>query len=279
VPDISKKYVPDDRLDPGIPKGVFSGTQYESFLRCGRAYEFSYIKNIKRPPAGAMIRGTTVHRGAEEAHRHIIAHKKLPDIQEIQAVVSDAFDKEVKENEVIEWDEGENPGRVKDSAIRSYGVYHRLALPKVRPVAAEQPFVLYLDSTPVLGFIDLIDQAGERIVIDGEEAPGTLVVADLKVTQKSWSQTDIDRKPQFTLYSLATGIPSVRVDNLVQLKAGPDFKQLHGQRGHQDHQVLMEHMSETIGLIKKGVFPMTSIDNWMCSQTWCGYWSMCRGRR
>ncbi len=269
--------VPPEKLDPKLPKGTFSYSQYGLYQRCPKAYEFAYIKNLKLPPAGPQYKGIVIHRGVEEAHRAVILNGAVPKLAQSQAVVADAFE-EGKE-EVASWDDDINEGRAKDAAIRGYTAYHLSALPKVNPVAAEQPFVFYLDSMPVTGYIDLIDRKVERIEGTDVDDPGTLIVADLKVSKASWSQADLDKDPQFTLYSRVTGITTVRVDNLVQLKNGPEFKQKTAKRDGRTHLILLEHMAETAALIKAGVFPKTSIDHWSCSENFCGYWKLCRGRK
>jgi hypothetical protein len=267
--------VPEDKKDPDLPKGTFSYSQYALYQKCPKAYEFSYVKNIKNPPSGLSFKGQIVHKGAEAAHRAKQAQSPL-ELEAGKAIVADEFER--GKEEVLEWEEGEDEGKAKDLTVRTYQTYHLKALPKVQPEAVEQPFVLYLDSVPVVGYIDLIDRVGGS-VHDGVEDLGLPVVADLKMSRQSWSQADLDKDPQFTLYSKVTGIPTVRVDNLVTLKNGPEFKQQTATRDRRHHLVVLEHIAETVDLVKKGIFPKTQIDSWACSEKWCGYWKMCRGRK
>lgn len=274
--DKRQQIVPPEKLDKEMPRGTFSHSQYGLYQNCPKAYYFRYVMGFSTPPAAAAHKGKSVHSGVEAAHLHKMRTKDLPNLEEMKAVVADAFDDEEK-NE-IDWGET-TEGAIKDSAIKTYAVYHNQALPRVNPEAAEKGFVFYLDYTPVVGYIDLIDRVTEENVNSEVEDPGKLVVADLKVTGKTWSQSKIDTSTQFTLYSRVMGIPDVRVDNIVALKSGPTLKQLTSKRDGRTHLQLLEHMSETIGLIKKGVFPMTSFDNWMCGAQWCGYWNICRGKK
>lgn len=259
--------LPEGFADPKLPRGTFSSSQYGLYKKCPTAYEFSYVQGIKIPPSGIMVTGTSIHAGAEAAHLHVMEKKALPDVEEIKAVAADHFEQE-KET-VGQWEDGHDAGTTKDKVVRGYEVYHRKALPLVRPVAAEQLFVKKVGTVPTIGYIDLIDAP----------VAGGLAVADLKTGSSSWSQDDIDRDPQFTLYSLVTGIPVVRVDNLVFLKAGPDYKSKSGARDAAAHRNLVEDYEETADLIKEGVFPKAPLDSWACSPKWCGYWSMCRGRK
>lgn len=267
--------VPPEKLDLKMPKGTFSHSQYSLYQSCGKAYYFRYVMGFSTPPAAAAHKGKSVHAGVEHAHLHKMATHDIPNLEEMKAVVADSFDEGKDE---IQWGE-DSEGKVKDAAINNYAVYHHKALPKVNPEAAEKGFVFYLDSTPVVGYIDLIDRVTEENVAGDIEDPGKLVIADLKVSGRSWSQNDADKSTQFTLYSRVMGIPTVRVDNLVTLKSGPTFKQLTSKRDGRTHLNLLEHMVETVDLIKKGVFPKTSFDNWMCGERWCGFYGICRGKK
>ena len=267
--------VPADKLDLKMPKGTFSHSQYNLYQNCPKAYYYRYVMGFSSPPAAAAHKGKSVHAGVEQAHLHKMATKEIPNVDAMKAFVSDSFD-EGKDD--IDWGE-QSEGKVKDAAINNYAVYHYTALPKVNPEAAEKAFVFYLDSTPVVGYIDLIGRVTEENINSEVEDPGKLVVADLKVSGRSWSQADVDKSTQFTLYSRVMGIPTVRVDNLVTLKAGPVFKQLTSQRDGRTYLNLLEHMTETVDLIKKGIFPKTSLDNWMCGDRWCGYFAICRGKK
>ena len=60
-------------LDPVLPGGAFSHSQYDTFKACGRSYEFKYIKGRKSPPSPAMARGTAIHAAIEAALRAKVA--------------------------------------------------------------------------------------------------------------------------------------------------------------------------------------------------------------
>ena len=259
--------LPNGFADPKLPRGTYSASQYGLYKNCAKAYEFSYVEGIKNPPSGVMLTGTSVHAGAEASHLRIIETQKMPSLEEAKAIVGDYFDAE--KDTVEKWDEGLDAGTTKDRALGAYAAYHNNGLKAVKPIAAEQLFMKKIGTVPTIGYIDLIDAPN----------PGQLVVADMKTGKAAWSQTDLEKDPQFTLYSLATGILDVRLDNLVFLKAGPKFSQKTAKRDAQAQAVLVEDYEETTDLIKRGIFPKTSIDSWMCGPQYCGYHSMCRGRQ
>ena len=265
--------IPDDLKDPGLPTGLFSHSQYGAYKRCPKSYEFRYVQGLKIPPGASMFRGTAVHAGAEAAHEHIIAKATIPLLDEMRSVVSDAFEK--GKEEVQDWD-GEEPGAVKDESIRLYQKYHQENLPKLRPVAAEEGFAVRVGTVPVQGFIDLV----ERHVGFGAPKPDDpYIVADLKTSSSKWSAGDVEKDTQLTLYSIVRQTPFVRIDNLVSLKAGPTFHRLNASRDRTAQSVFIEDLEESVDLVKRGIFPKTQIDSWACNARWCGYWSMCRGRK
>lgn len=279
--------MPDDFTDKRLPKGRFSHSQYSKYKNCPKAYEFRYVQGHKGPSHGMMYKGVVIHRGAEFAlnakikmREHVLtdpadiqAHR-VTALREAEAIVADAFDKEV--DTVAHWGDDGTSGRAKDSTIQAYQAFHLGALPTANPVAVEKAFAAWVGTVPMIGYIDLID----RVQLFGDkDDPGTEVVADLKYSGASWSQADIDKDPQFTLYSLVEKKAAVRVDNLVSLKKGPVFKQFTGVRTEHDKAVLVEDIEETVDLIGRGIFPKTSIDSWACSERWCDAWELCRGKK
>lgn len=263
-----------DLIDKGLPTGIFSASQYSTFKKCGEAYQRRYIKKVASATNGSMFRGTLVHAGAEAAHVHMIENKAIPALEQMKAVISDEFDRESKD---VDWGE-EKSGEVKDAALSSYTLYHRTALPTINPVAAEKHFAAKVGIVPVQGYIDMIDFV-RGPTLAGVEDPGTMVVMDMKTSTTSWSQSKLDKDPQFTLYSVVEHTPFVRVENLVQLKAGPKLVRLSASKDAATRRALIEDMEESVDLIKKGIFPKAPIDSWACTEDWCPYWKECRGRK
>lgn len=254
-------------LDPVLPGGAFSHSQYDTFKACGRSYEFKYIKGRKSPPSPAMARGTAIHAAIEAALRAKVAGSAV-DLQAQVSLVSDAFDKAAQD---IQWND-ESPGKTKDVALALYRTYHVMALPRMNPVAVEDPFVVKVGVVTVRGIIDLVDHEKEH---PGD--PGRLVVADLKTSGAKWSQPDVDRDAQLSLYTAVKRQTFARIDNLVSTKT-PAYHRLPTVRGPADHRNIVEDYEQTVDLIKKGVFPMAPMDSWKCNERWCAHWSVCRGR-
>jgi hypothetical protein len=272
--------VQNDFLDPKLPKGFFSNSQYNSWLICGRAYEFKYVQQISTPDYASTSRGNAVHAGVE----HVLKAKmagKVPNVEEGREVVSRTFDEKAKG--VLDWGD-EDPGKTKDLALDLYKAYATYALPKINPVGIEKGFAKKIGDVPMVGWIDLIDEQYAIPVAglspeDAALAPKRRITADLKTGKAKWSETEVAKDPQLTLYSHVEGTPDVRIDQLIAHKKAPTFLQAESTRSPRDVEILVDHVNEVADLVRKGVFPKTEIDNWACNKDHCSFYHLCRGKK
>ena len=267
---------PEGFHDDRLPKGTFSYSQYSAYKKCAAAYELKYVKGLPSPGNVRMARGVAIHSLVEQALRkkmrgEVVKHEEL--FSETTDVVKDAF------GDIADW-EGTDEKAATQAVRDAYSTYHVYALPKLNPVAVEQPFAVKVADVPMVGYIDVVDLVpiADGVADETGEVPSRQVVVDLKTTEKTWSQDQVDRSPQLSLYAAATGIPDVRIDMLVQLKKGTEYRSVNGTRSHTAVEVFKEDLAETADLIKKGIFPKAAIDSWGCAKDWCSYWSICRGR-
>lgn len=266
-------------LDTKLPKGFFSNSQYNSWLICGKAYEFKYVQQISTPDYASTSRGNAVHAGAEFMLRAKLA-KKPATVEEGLEVVSTTFDEKAKG--VLDWGD-EEPGKVKDLAIRLFKTYTTYGLPKINPVAIEEGFAKKIGDVPMVGWIDLVDeqpaiQVPGMTAEDAALAPKRLVTADLKTSKAKWSEKEVALDPQLTLYSFIKGTPDVRIDQLIDHKKAPTFIQAESTRTPRDAAILVDHVNEVADFVKKGIFPKTTIDNWACNKDHCSFYHLCRGK-
>jgi len=267
----------EDFFDSGLPKGVFSPSQFGMYRRCPRQYEYRYLKDLILAPGVSLVKGSAIHRGAEMVHKHTIKHGKPMEIEAATQNVSDELDKKTKEIE--DW-EGIDPVKFKDNALGNFRVYYAQAVPVIRPVAAEKTFALKIGIVPVRGVIDLIDQIpGEYSIGDDPEQPPPMVelVSDLKTGSKLWSPQRIAHDPQLTFYSIVEKSEFVRIDFLLDQKSGSRYEPKRSLRGVNDRRLLIEDLEEVVYLIKQGVFPRCDCTSWVCTPDFCGYYQKCRG--
>lgn len=268
---------PENFLDPGLPKGVISPSQFDMYRRCPRQYKYRYIDGIIAPPGVAMARGTAVHSGAEATHQHTIDHGKPLDVEAAVQEVAESFEKSI---ERVKFEEGEVPGKEKDRAIHNFRVYYAQAVPLIHPVAAEKTFAKKIGTVPVRGVIDLIDQVPDipDVRADPDQPPALIeVVSDLKVTGRIWPDQKLEQAPQLTFYAIVEDTPRVRIDFLLDQKSGTRYEPKRTLRTVNAKRLLVEDLEEVVHLIKKGIFPRCDPTGWNCTNRFCGYYAECRG--
>lgn len=269
--------------DDGLPRKVFSNSQFERYRKCPRQYMYAYVQGLVKPPGIALIKGSSVHKGAEMVHLQTIETGEPMSLEEASQHVSDTFDKEAKK--VEDWTlngEDVKPDFVKERTIFNFQTYYREAVPAIKPVAAEKTFAVKIGTVPMVGVIDLIDAVpGEHTVDDDPDAPppDIEVVADLKCTGRMWPDAKVRESGQLTLYTMVERIDRARVDFLLDQKSGTHYKTKKTTRTLTDKRVLTEDVEQVVDLIKKGIFPRCdpTLTNWVCTPKWCGYYDICKG--
>lgn len=276
--------VPDDFKDPSLPTGLFSHSQYNSWLICGKAYEYKYVKKTTTPEYVATSAGSAVHAGIEHALINKMAGKIVP-FEEGRDLVRKIIQEKAKL--IVDWgvggDEAMNVEKLESKAERLYRAFHTYALPVVNPVAIERGFAKRLGDVPVIGYVDMVDEQPALIVpgMTPEEAalaPMKRITVDFKTARAKWSKAQLDTNTQLTMYAFVEGTPHVRVDQFVDLKSGPVYHRGESTRNAVDAEVLVDHLNQVADFVRKGVFPMTDIGSWACNSDHCSFWTLCRGK-
>ncbi|HKM80171.1 MAG TPA: PD-(D/E)XK nuclease family protein [Candidatus Acidoferrum sp.] len=149
-----------------------------------------------------------------------------------------------------------------------------------------------------------LDLAGEQdvvetIIADPEKFPlleGTLptglVIRDTKTSGKSPTKSYMDGNQnggiaddsdQLTTYALASLVLDGRLPNLMALDylvytpARHDTKYVPTKttRDMNDVNTFLNRFSNAVHAYRRGIFVPAKADWWGCSETYCGYWSMC----
>jgi hypothetical protein len=284
-----------------LPKKYGSHSQISMYLRCPRQYYLRYVCDHKRPPGVAMCLGSGTHSAVEKTHHHLVDHKVPAPTEELLDCFSDSFEKASEDLESAAWEkEGTTEGAMKDIGTRLVRIYNEKYAASVRPQVLivdgqevrgiEKKFEVDVAGVPMLGFIDLIDtndassttSDAERALLlkNGTDVPEAMrtVIADFKTRAKTASQADVDGDLQLTLYSFAMKIPAVRFDLLLKQKV-PKFKRVSALRQEVDHLWMKEVVHGVASAITAGVFPPCDPTAWACSEKWCGFWHMCRGKK
>jgi len=272
----------DDLFSQALPRGYLSVSQVMQYTKCGEAYRRRYVLEQRIPSNYFMVQGRGVHKAAESLHLSIIGGHPIS-AEEMVQVYADLHDAEIVDAETKEEGDAADPGRIKDMGVQLTRKYHRVALgvdrdaktgrpvPAVKPIAAEQVFRVRLkpensEPIPFLGVIDLVEETS---------------ISDLKTKKKAASQTEADNSIQLSIYAHVTGVPHVRLDQLVKpTKTLPvRFLRTESCRDKRETMHALDVVAEVAQDIAAGRFRRTNPENWWCTEKWCPYWGDCRGRK
>lgn len=249
-----------------LPKNHLSVSQVGMYLRCPKSYEWRYVKDIIRPPKATLAEGSVIHKVLEMAHKEKKRSKQPAGLDAMLDAYHQYWQDQKSEMEY----EDETDDEIVRRDEQFIRLYHKDFVPKIVPAVVEFQFLLPFTefNIPVTGYVDLID--------DGEE-DGFSTIVDHKVVSKSKSQGEVDNDMQLSLYTYATGLPKARFDMFVKTKS-PKISTIKTIRNSRSVSWVETIFSEVAQAISKGVFPPCNPVSWECSEKFCGYYSLCRGK-
>lgn len=237
-------------------------SEIQSFLKCGKAWEYRYVMGIKTPPRAALTVGSSVDAGVTRNLIQKIETKKDLPINEVLDVYSTDF--EIRSTET-EWAE-DDKGAQKDMGAKLITLHHEKIAPKIVPATVQEKFIIETDAGFNIGG-----------TIDLTEVDGT--VADTKTSKTKYSEDAVAMAYQPAMYDFAyealTGkkAKAFRFDVLIKptKTKAPDFQQIEGQVTQEDRAWLFDSISNMDKAIKAGVTLPAPDGSWWCSKDWCGY--------
>lgn len=250
-----------------------SYSRINTYTMCPERYRRRYVLGEIVPPGVSLIRGTSVHKGAEHNHRQkIMSHIDLKKSEILEIVDAEFDNRKNKEGFMLTKDEqsrgaGIVLGEAKDTAISLGGLYSDKLAPLIQPAMAEEKIVITLPNE--IEMTSILDLATVRDEI-----------LDIK-TGKRKNQDDVDNDRQLTFQGLmfkaktkrepaAVGF-GVLVDN-----KEPDLQLLQSTRNIEDYQALINTINEAIKGIQAGIFPPANDGYWGCDPRYCGYALTCK---
>lgn len=252
-----------------MTKPKYNQSELKAYLKCGKLWEFRYVRGIKAPPSSALTVGSCVDAAvSSNLAQKVESGSDLP----TEAVLDRFSDEFETRRSETEWGD-ENPGQQKDVGIRLTELHHREVAPRIQPETVQESFVIETD-----GGYDL------HGTIDHVERDGTVV--DTKTSRMAYEPNAIARSFQPALYDFAyeatRGKPAAgfRYDVLVKPTSAraPRLQQVAGQVTREDREWLFDAMNQVHRAIRSGVALPAPEGSWYCSRKWCGYWNICKGK-
>lgn len=246
---------------------IYSQSEINTFLKCGKQWEFRYVMGLKTAPRAALTLGKSVDRGVTA---NLIEKIKTGNLLPLEAVLdaySSEFDRSKPETE---WGE-DDAGQQKDMGVKLVTLHHEQIAPKIEPAAVQENFEIETDQGYSLtGTLDVLEK--------------NLTVVDTKTSKKAYSETAVEEEIQPALYDFAvealSGKPSpgFRFDVLIKTKV-PRVQQVSGKVSPQAREFLFESINQMHKAVEAGVTLPAPAGAWWCSKEWCGYWSRCKGKK
>lgn len=246
-------------------------SEINTYLKCGKMWEFRYVKGIKNPPRGAMILGSSVDRAVSLS---LVAKKHGGEIseQEAMAIAADTIE-ELAVDAVF--DEDAPKDEIKDHAVALSSLHHRLVLPNIQPVTIQEEFIIELDG----GY----DVGGTLDVVDDKE-----IIRDTKaVARTSVGRYDSFRAMQPAMYDFA--YEAIRGKKAAGFaydllkrptkKIAPEYEERKSVITLDDREWLFDAIDATHKGVQAGVAVPAPEGSWYCSEKWCGYWNICKGKK
>lgn len=138
---------------------TISDSMVNSYMRCARAFEYRYIKNLKIAPSWA-ITGRSAHAAEEANYKQKLESFKDLSVADAKDIAATEFDAAlVNPTDEIIWDKDEHPGMAKDRTVIGVETYHLNIAPQVQPILVEEKVELVLPwGTKMTGRMDVVDQ-------------------------------------------------------------------------------------------------------------------------
>lgn len=241
-----------------------SASSINDYLDCGLLYKLGRIDKYKPEfKADALEFGSTIHRVLEEIYQQKMVGIDLT-IKEIHELFEKIWTQTAKGRDDIQYAEGKSfetlllEGK---ELLTTY--YHKRPINSFQVLAIEEPFSFMVEGCPVpiIGAIDLVE----------DDSSSTVIITDFKTSGRAYSNDEVDRNFQLTIYQLAAKANGytdreilLRFDCLIKTKT-PKFEQYYTTRSETDEIRAIKKIGEVWKGISKGVFiPNDSVSNWKC---------------
>jgi putative RecB family exonuclease len=251
-----------------------SASSINDYIDCSLLYKLGRIDKL--PPefrSDSLEFGSAIHKVLEAYYRNKLEGTSLS-AKELHEIFEREWRERAEGKDDIKYAEGKNFESLLLEGKELLAAYYNKIQDdnQLKVIGVEEPFSFNLDGCPVpiIGSIDLVEQ----------DDSGTLIITDWKTSGRAYSNDEVDRNFQLTLYKIATKKNGntdreilLRVDCLIKTKT-PKFEQYYTTRSDLDEQRAVRKIIEVWNGIMKGVFiPNDSSTNWKCKG--CAYKKAC----
>ena len=246
-----------------------SPSQIKTYLSCGRKYRYRYVEGLKPERVSfALPFGRAFHQTVAEINLYRKKHQSLEQV-DVSGLFKETFEREIQTSEIpVEFDKDDDPLSLISYADKMLGLY----TDHIRQMNTEVIAVEHEIEYPIQG----TDYVFTGIVDAIEKDVSGICIAELKTTQRMWSDTTVDYDLQGPLYkkALTPIYPNqpiqVRYDIVTRGKS-PKVQSKFADTNN--HIRLTDVLREIIYGIEKNVF--TPRPGYVCNT--CDYKGVCMG--
>jgi len=249
-----------------------SSSSISDYVDCGLLYKFGRIDRIPRTfTADSLEYGTTMHRVLADVYQGKMINSPL-ELKEIIELFEYYWTVVAGDNDEIKYATDKDfetylvAGR---ELLTSY--YNKIPADDFRVLAIEEAFSFKLEGLdmPIIGAMDLVE----------EDDSGIIIITDWKTAGKAYSNDDVDKNFQLTLYQMAAQANGfadreilLRFDCLIKTKT-PKFEQYYTTRSDEDILRAKKKIMQVADGISKNVF-VPNDGHWKCKG--CSFAEHCR---
>ena len=261
--------ISDLRKEPHL-----SASSINDYIDCGLLYKLGRIDKL--PPefrSSDLEFGSGIHKALEAYYQEKLQGNLLS-VKELQTIFEKAWREAVEGKKDIRYSEGKDFETLLLEGKELLTVcYNKIQTDKqFKVIGVEEPFSFNLEGCPVpiIGAMDLIE----------EDESDTLIITDWKTSGRAYSNDEVDKNFQLTLYQMAAKKAGyieremlLKFDCLIKTKT-PKFEPYYTTRSERDEIRAAKKIREVWDGITKGVFiPNDGSSNWKCKG--CAYKKAC----
>ena len=259
------------RLEELRKQEHLSASAISTYIDCGLLYRFSKIGELPYEfEADSLLFGSAIHSVLASYFEEKMVGNRLP-LKEMQQYFEDQWTDAAEEKENIRYTKGHNFQSLLLLGKELLSVwYNKRKDDNFKILSVEQPFSFRIPGLPVpiIGAWDTI----------AEDNAGTIIITDFKTASRSYSNDEVDKNMQLTIYHMAArafGYSDreilLRFDCLLKLKK-PLVKEFWSVRSDIDERRMLKKIHEVWKGISSGVF-VPNDNSWKCGG--CAYKEAC----
>lgn len=251
--------------EPKIPE--YHQSAINLFLKCPRQYMYRYEMNIQTPPKSALIVG----RANDDSFSHNMEQKIESKVDLKTSDVLDVYNDSFEKNSPgTNWGD-DDIGKIKDKGYLMAKVVHEKCSPTIQPTKVQSKFRIVLDEGFAVG--------GTLDIEDADD-----YVRDLKTSKTNYQDDAIMKNLQPIMYDFAFEQQRGKkakgfIYDVITKHKEPRYQKMVGTISSHQRGWMWEIIRTMHSQVKAGNFQYASENGWWCSEGWCGYWHLCKGKK